>query len=294
MPYLDGTSEQIFDPNGLSDSNEWYVNDHNFIVDQEGTLHWFGINNPYPPPGKQLYVYHPYIGHLKTNSATGTWTRLPMAINEIAGTEYLGAPYVIWHDESSRYAMVLEIKRKGTRRLAVYWSTDLNTWQTSGTLILPKKLWISTRDPHIMKGPDNKYWIHVVSSKNRGVKNSQILRIRTTDFVTFESPETVLAINDNTHGVTYLESPFLIEHSGRWYMFFTYAHRRYNETVVVGSSNPDSFNYYNGTVTTLFGHAAEIFEYGGKTYISSSGPEDKQTLNNHSITLAELLWGGRR
>ncbi len=290
IPYLRGESKKVFDakPSIDFDENKWFTNDHCFIEDKEGTLHWFGINNPYPPKGKELYRYHPYLGHCKSTEATNNWKRLPMAINELKGTEYVGAPYIIWHEESQRYAMVVEVW-PDVRRLEIYWSKDLDNWEASGTYILPDQLWIGSRDPHIMKGDDGKYWIHVVSTGNKGVKQSQVLRIRTKDFINFDDPETILGINDNNFA-TLMESPFLVEHNDLWYLFFTYAHRRYAETVVVVSDNPDHFDYDNHTLTTLFGHAAEIFSYKGKAYITSCGPEDKHFANHQSVSMAELGW----
>lgn len=290
IPYIKGESIKIFDakPSKDFDKNKWFTNDHTFVEDKNGTLHWFGINNPYPPEGKELYKYHPYLGHLTSNSATDNWKREDFAINEINGTEYVGAPFVIWHEETKKWAMVVEVW-PDVRRLEIYWSDDLFNWNPSGTYILPDKLWISSRDPHIMKGDDGKYWIHIVSTKNKGLKQSQILRIRTEDFVNFEEPETILGINDNNFA-TLMESPFLIERNGLWYLFFTYAHIRYAETIVVVSDNPNHFDYYSNTLTTLFGHAAEIFTFKNKTYISSCGPEDQQYANHQSVSIAELGW----
>ena len=42
--------------------------------------------------------------------------------------------------------------------------------------------------------------------------------------------------------------------------------------------------------TTLSGHVAELFDYKGKTYISSCRPEDQHFLNHQSTSLAELGW----
>ncbi len=291
IPYLKGESRQIFDPKPSPDfdENEWFTNDHCFVTDKEGKLHWFGINNPYPPEGKELYSYHPYLGHLSSDEATGKWKREPFALNEIDNTEYLGAPFVIYHDASKRWVMVLETKIEGTRRLEVAWSNDLYKWERTHTPILPNDLWISSRDPHIMKGSDGKYWIHIVATGNKGVKQSQVLRIRTKDFVNFDTPETIMGINDNNFA-TLIESPSVYERNGVWYLLFTYAHRRYTETLVVVSKDPNHFDYENNVITTLFGHAAKIFSYKGKEYISSCGPEDRRYYKYQSVTLAELKW----
>lgn len=291
IPYLKGESRQIFEakPSPNFDQNEWFTNNHCFIEDKSGKLHWFGINNPYPPQGKELYRYHPYIGHLTSDEATKNWKREEMALNEINNTEYLGAPYVIYHEESNRYAMVVETLLDNIRRLEVAWSDDLYNWERTYKAILPNDLWISSRDPHIMKGPDDKYWIHIVSTGNKGVKQSQVLRIRTKDFVNFEAPETILGINDNNFA-TLIESPFVYERNDTWYLFFTYAHRRYTETIVIASHDPNYFDYDKNVITTLFSHAPEIFTYKGKEYISSCGPEDRHYYKYQSVTLAELGW----
>jgi hypothetical protein len=225
IPYLKGESRQIFEAKPSPDIDEytWFTNDHCFITDKDGQLHWFGINNPYPmPEGKKnnqagMYRYHPYLGHLTSNDAENNWKREDFAINEFGKTDYVGAPYVIWHEESKRYAMVVEVW-PDERELEIYWSGDLYNWEASGNYILPDLLWNSTRDPHILKGDDGKYWIHVVSD------------------------------------------------------------------------TPDHFDFYNNTVTTLFGHAAEIFTYKGIEYITSCGPEDAHMINHQSVSVAELGW----
>lgn len=291
IPYLKGESRRIFKakPSHDFDKNEWFTNDHCFVVDKKETLHWFGINNPYPPEGKELYRYHPYLGHLTSDEAKSNWKREPFALDESKATEYLGAPFVIYHDESQRWAMVLETHIEGTRRLEVAWSDDLYAWERTYTPILPDKLWISSRDPYIHKGDDGKYWIHIVSTGNKGVKQSQVLRIKTKDFVHFEDPQTILGINDNNFA-TLIESPAIYHRKGVWYLLFTYAHRRYTETIVLVSEDPDHFDYKNNVLTTLFGHAAKIFTYKGKEYISSCGPEDRNYYKYQSVTLAELGW----
>lgn len=289
VPYIKGELKTIIgaEPDSAR-KTKWFTNDHCFVTDHGGTLHWFGINNPYPPEGKDLYRYHPYLGHCTSQNMESGWKREGFAIDESKDTEYVGAPFVIWHEESGRWVMVVETWRK-SRKLEIYWSDDLYHWETQHTYVLPEILWSGSRDPQIMKGDDGKYWIHIVSTGNKGVAQSQVLRIKTVDFKTFEQPETILGIND-CGWATLIESPFVYRHDGLWYLFFTYAHRRYAETIVIVSDNPDHFDYENNVVTTLFAHAAEIFDYKGKTYITSCGPEDQHYLNVHGVTVAELKW----
>lgn len=292
IPFLKGGSQQIFDarPSVDLDDRRWYTNDHTFVVDKKGKLHWFGINNPYPPERSALYRYHPYLGHLTSSEAKTKWKREPFAIDESKGTEYVGAPYVVWHEESNRWVMVVETFLKGNRRLEVCWSHDLYTWERTYKAILPDTLWLTARDPHIMKGDDGKYWIHIVSVDDTvSPSRSQVVRLKTKDFIQFEPPEAILSISDDVSW-SGIESPFLLQRKGLWYLFFTYAHRRYAETIVLVSEHPDHFDYNKNILTTMFGHAAEIFQYKGKTYISSCGPEDNNTLNHQSTSLAELGW----
>ena len=276
-------------PEGFSKKG-WFTNDHSFVEDKNGKLHWFGINNPYPPKGKRLYRYHPYLGHMSTSTPLKKWTRHKWAIDESKGTEYVGAPAVVWHDKEQKYVMVVETWLKGKRRLEVCWSKNLMDWQRTYKPILPNKLWYTTRDPQIIKKSDGNYWIILASTGAEGKNGSQVIRLETKDFKKFSDPKEIFNLEDNAKA-TYLESPFIVYRpkTKLWYLFFTYAHRKYAETFVIVSKNPDKFELKN-TLATLFSHAAEIFSYKGKTYISTCGPEDRHSRNTQATALAELEW----
>jgi hypothetical protein len=290
IPVLLGESKEVIPANPDNPGQKgWFTNDHCFIEDKTGRLHWFGINNPHPPEGKELYRYHPYLGHMSTTDPMGEWKRHDWALDESEGTEYLGAPAVVWVPDREKYAMVLETRLEDTRRLEVCWSSDLEEWERTYVPILPDDLWISTRDPQIMARPNGEFWIHLTTFGAKGVKQSQIIRLVTRDFVTFSGPEIVMGVDD-CEWATLMESPFLVEAHGLWYLFFTYAHRRYTETPVVVSDDPWSFDFSENCVATLFGHASVVLEYRGKTYFSSCGPEDSSVLNTHGVTLCEFAW----
>ncbi len=291
VPYLAGESKTIItaNPDPTNDSRKWYSNDHCFVYDKDSTLHWFGINNPFPKNERQLYQLHPYIGHLVSTNPPVLWDRLAHAMDSTIGSENLGAPYVIWHEESARWAMVVGLGFNDDRRIEVCWSDDLYNWKRTHKPILEGHLSPFTRDPHIIKGEDGKYWITLASPEQKGDGiYSEVIRIKTEDFQKFEKPEVLFSIND---GIIWsaIESPLLVKRKDLWYLFFTYAHRHYSETIVLVSERSDKFRREN-TVTTLYGHAPEIFIYENKTYISSCGPEDRNILNEHGVTIAELKW----
>jgi hypothetical protein len=286
IPYLVGASRLVYEPQPSGAKERWFINDHCFITDASGTLHFFGINDPYPPEGKTLYRFHPYIGHATSVQSMGTWQRQDFALDDRRGSEYLGAPFVVWLEKRREYLMLFESMIEGRRELEIAHSADLSHWHRTGAPVLGH-LAETKRDPCIVRQADGGFLVYLCTPNPEG---SSVTVTRTADFERFEEPRTCLLIKD---GATYggAESPFVTRRNGLHYMFFTYAHRHYYETIVCVSESADRFSMEN-VVTTLYGHAAEIFEYSGKTYISSCGPEDDQQLNIHGLTLAELAWAG--
>lgn len=286
LPYIKGESKLVYEPAPDGAGDRWFINDHCFIEDATGVLHCYCINNPYPPQGKELYSYHPYLGHATSVAPAQAWQRQGFALDDSRGAEYLGAPFVVWMNDQRRYVMLFESKIDGHRTLELAYSADLSCWNRTGIPVLPG-LSEAKRDPCILAQDDGSFLVYLCTPNSEG---SSITVTRTTDFVHFESPKTCLLVRD---GVTYggMESPFVVYRNGLYYLFFTYAHRHYYETVVCYSEAADRFSIDN-IVTTLYGHAAELLTYQGKTYMSSCGPEDGQRLNRHGLYLAELEWTG--
>lgn len=285
IPYIMGESKPVFDPkpHWNNDTHKWFINDHCFIEDINGVLHVIGINNPYPDDMTILYDYHPYLGHGISNDPMNGFHREPFAIDDSQGAEYLGAPYILWLEEQQRYVMIFESKIDGTRVLEVAFSNDLYTWERQQKSILTELGW-TKRDPCIIKKNDI-YYIYLCNPQH-GM--SAVSVSETKDFITFSNSRNCLEIKDGTNWGG-IESPFILERKGLYYLFFTYAHKHYTETIVCVSHKMDQFSMDN-VVTTLYGHASEIFQYRGKMYISSCGPEDIHALNTQGLYLAELSW----
>lgn len=284
VPYLKGALRTALFPNPNGKSKGWFINDHCFIEDEMGILHFIGINNPFPPAGKALYRYHPYLGHAICNAdPMSDWERKEHAIDDSGGAEYLGAPYIVKYN--GQYVMLFESMLENKRHLELAYSNDLYNWERSNKPVLHDLgLGHTKRDPCIFKEGD-EFLIYVNNPTKAG---SKVACIRTRDFKNFSTPQNVIAIDD---GVTWggIESPFLIKRKGLYYLFICYAHRHYAETIVLVSDNPESFDLDNA-VTTLYTHAPEIFSYRGKTYITSCGPEDNQMVNEHGLEIVEMGW----
>ena len=283
IPYIKGESKLVYPPAPDSSNELWHINDHCFITDSKGILHFFGINNPYPADRNDratLYRDHPYLGHATSVAPESTWQRQDFALDD----EYLGAPFVVWMTDQKRYIMLFESRINKHRVLELAYSSDLFHWQRTNTPVL-EKLHECKRDPAILKQDDGSFLIYLCTPHPEG---SSVSVTKTFDFESFESTQTCLLIKD---GISYsgIESPFVVKRNGLYYLFFTYAHRHYYETIVCVSDKYDEFSM-NNIVTTIFGHASEIFDYEGKTYISSCGPEDDQVLNRHGLYLSELKW----
>lgn len=289
IPYLDGRSRLVLSPVPPEEDGEWYINDHCFVEDDTGLLHFIGTNNPYPSSDptvytskeQGLYEEHPYIGHATSTNPLESWDRRPHALVDREEGAHLGAPGVVWVDERSEYVMLQKTGAKGrSDRLELVTSPDLNNWNRSGTFVLPD-LPSNARDPCIQRTGDGSFLLYVSGASS--FPESSVFVTKTDDFETFEPIQVCL------QGIDGLESPFVTSRNGLYYLFFTHAHRHYYETVVCVSERYDRFSM-DQVVTTLYGHAAEIFEYDGTTYISSCGPGGQELMNEHGLYLAELNW----
>ena len=264
--------------------SHWYTNDHCFLEDTQGALHCFSINNPYPFSGQtnQLYLFHPYLSHFIFNETNQSWEFCEFTVNEYGKTDYVGAPYVIYNENTYEYVMIAEKMVDDKRILDIGFSKDLHHFTFTDKDILPD-MGYTKRDPCIIRDGDD-FLIYLCDPASHG---SRISVAQTKDFKSYTTHSCLFIEDGSDYGG--IESPFVLKKDNLYYMFFTYAHRRYCETIVLVSTSPYHFDM-DSQLTTLHGHASEIFQRNNNYFISSCGPEDFQDFNDHGIHICQLKW----
>lgn len=290
IPWIPGIFRHVLRPPGMPRDepgktiDQWYVNDHCVMVNNDQKLHWFGITNPYPANG-DLYGpgSHRHIGHAVADHPFGPWEAREHAMALPADTtQNIGACFVVpWQDE---YRMIFGYNT-GFRFAR---STDLDHWQeiTAEVLFLGP----GTRDPCVLRLDDGTYLLYGAATHEKG---SAVVLATSRDLTHWQQEKPALqsqVITVRDHGA--LESPFVHRRGDDYYLFVNFSHRQYAETLVFHSKNPYRFDWASPLCTT-YTHAAEIFTWGGKTYITHCGIEDRHWDDiraPYGLYLAELAW----
>jgi len=290
IPYVKGRLQRVFPPPGQRESRNktnpdelWYVNDHCFFVTDTGEIHWFGITNPYPSSGENFYGpgSHRHIGHTSAKEPFGPWTEHEFAFTLPKDTqENIGACFVV--RTGDKYVMIYGYNSGFSRAI----SKDLYNWDYLDD-IDPIFLGEGTRDPCVVILDSGDYLLFAAAG-NEGY--GAVVCASSPDLETWQwQQEEPALLSDVIGSWGPLESPFVYRHDNLWYLFVNHSHHQYEETLVFVSENPGRFDW-NKPLCTIFGHAIEIFDWGGKTYISHCGIEDRHWGSETGLYLAELAW----
>lgn len=262
---------------------QWYINDHCFLVDPSERIHWFGITNPYPKDGN-LYGSgsHRHIGHAVAEHPFGPWEEREHALALPEGTsESIGACFVLQAGEGFLMVYGYSTGFHFAR------SSDLNTWQNI-TEIPVLDLGQGTRDPCILQLEDGTYLLYAAAGH---AGRSAIALASSHDLIHWKQEAPAL-LTDIPGASGALESPFVHRRGDDYYLFANHSHRQYEETLVFQSKDPFRFDW-RSPVCTVFAHAAELLTWRGKTYISHCGIEDRHWSDigaPYGLWLAELQW----
>jgi hypothetical protein len=284
LPWIHSAFRHILHPPAPPDATaQWYINDHCFIVAPDNHIHWFGITNPYPDDVHQLYGAgsHRHIGHASAPHPFGPWTAHEHAFMLPPDTqECVGACFAVQHDGT--YYLIYGYNTGFS--MAV--SPDMFHWEKLDRPDI--NLGIGTRDPCVL-GLENGTYLLYAAAGHEGV--GAVALAESSNLLNW-TPQPAALVSDVPGVWGPLESPFVHKHEGTYYLFVNHSHRQYEETLVFSSDDPYHFDW-NQPLCTLFSHAAEIFTWEGKTYISHCGIEDRHwgdTGAPYGLWLAELGW----
>lgn len=291
IPYVKGAFRHVLHPPGMQAAQaagnpaQWYINDHCFLT-HGGRIHWYGIVNPYPShPHFYAPGTHRHLGHASAVDPFGPWTEHPHVFAHPEGSpEYLGACFVV--EREGRFYMLCDASMPG-KGMNLASSLDLHNWAWDPSAV-PHCPEHGTRDPCMVPDPSGGYLLYHTGGDS-GIGKIFLASSRDLRHWTVEEPALV---TDATVGPGCLESPFVHERNGVYYLFVNFSHRQYEETIVFASGNPRRFDW-RSPLCTLFAHAAEIFTWQGKDYISHCGIEDqhwRDTGAPYGLWLAELAW----
>lgn len=285
VPYVKGMLKHILLPPGQRSDpakRQWYINDHCFFVSSDGTIHWYGIANPYPENGN-LYGpgSHRHIAHATAKSPFGPWEALEdaLALPE-ESQDNIGASFVVQAGDG--YVMLYGYNEG----FATARSSDLAHWTASEDA--PKiDIGCGTRDPCIIEHEGKRLLYCACGFGDVG----SVGLAESEDLVHWQKLEPAL-ISDMPGDWGSLESPFVLCKNGWFYLLVNNSHHQYEETLVFASKTPYRFDW-NNPLCTIFAHAAEVLTWEGRTYISHCGIEDRHwddTDSPYGLYLAELEW----
>lgn len=312
IPVVDGDFTLVYEPYPES-PNTWMVNDHCLIRGEDGRIHYFGIENPFPTTSVALAHLAPElepsdkpflstmhalihgglyrmpthfrVGHAVADDILGPWTRLPAAHDGREEQRGFGAPFVVRHD--GLYWMFVSTTGSG-----IFTSPDLEHWEPVEDATRwwdPEALSPTHRDPCILQLPDGLFLQYFAG---RDPEGRHTVRLATSeDLKTWhrQEPCYVEEFDNAPTSFGLFESPFVKQVDGLYYLFVGFSHRHYYETFVAVSDDPYRF-LPEHKITTVFSHAAELIDIDGRTYISSCGIEDPQCLNRSGLWMAGLKW----
>jgi beta-fructofuranosidase len=274
-----GAYRQIYDPSA-GESVPWYINDHTMVRGADGTWHLFGIT----APSGSDYTKERQFAHATAPSLHGPWTKHPPALvfdPAYFGENRLWAPHVI--RVGDLYHMFYTGGGDDWHRIAISLATspDLWTWtrRPAGPLFRDG---YSGRDPYVMKV--GLSWVMYYTATSDGTIDGRfVIAYRTSpDLVNWSGRAIAYAdpqggpISSNT------ESPFVVEHHGRYYLFIG-PRGDYRKTEVFVSDDPLHFEPA-GLTGSFASHAAEVVtDVDGSWWVTSCGWFDRV------VSLAPLL-----
>ncbi len=274
----------IYDPS-IGENESWYVNDHTFIRDRDGTWHLIGITHTEP--------FKPFdevdLCHATAPSLHGPWTKQPACMTADAawGEKHLWAPHVIEHDD--RYWMFVcggSLEGQDKYRIHLATSDDCFTWtrHPRNPLLIDG---YEARDPMVLRLEDRWVMYYTGNAKPEGGHHC-VLAAESDDLVHWSGRTVVYEDELVGTGAGPCESPFVVSRNDTWHLFIGPADSAeamrqqaageridwptvYSSTLVLASDDPLHFERAD-QVGYISSHAAEVIvDEDGNDWLSHCG-----------------------
>jgi beta-fructofuranosidase len=278
-PGIKGEFSKIYD-SGIYGPQNWYINDHCFILGNDNTWHLFGILST--DPYKEIYGCN--FAHAVAKSLTQTpWSKKPLALktdpdsNEI----HLWAPHVIFHNGLYYMYYCAGDKDPAKYKIHLAVSKNLKTWKrhSENPMIVDG---FDARDPFILKVGND--WVMYYTATSNPTGGNHIVACQTSrDLIHWGNRKIVFKDPSQGKGGGPTESPVVVQR-GQYYYLFIGPRNEYTGTDIFRSKNPFKWDI-NDRVGHISSHAAEVIrDTDGNWFISHCG------RGRGGVYIAEFDW----
>lgn len=279
-----GRFELVYDPS-VGEAKPWYINDHTIIRGDDGQWHLFGITHEEPADATDEKSF----AHATANDLQGPWRKQSpvLTADPDYGETHLWAPHVLAHQHLYYmfYAGGGQDAQRAGINLAV--SPDLWHWtrHPGGTLFRDG---FEARDPMVLRAGDR--WVMYYCATDEPAGGHHVVCWRTSnDLVNWSDREIAFTSRRTGTGAGDTESPFVVHHAGRYYLFigpcgaYGPGDDGYVCTAVYRSETPWHFPE-SALVAKFPSHAAEVVEDGEDWWVTHAG------WGQGGVHLAPLHW----
>lgn len=280
LPFISSEWKVLFRP----EKNGNYVNDHAIVKGPDGLWHLYGITSF----GGRSYD-EKYFVHAVGKSLDEPFEEKGRSIDR--GTP-AWSPCVI--EKDGVYHMFY-----GPSPTSLAVSFDMYEWFGHTVKLKDEPLMAAHRDHFVLRLDNGSYLMYVsgVHDTYGAVScfsSDDLLSWRFRGFaLTTRAPAPLHP------GWGAVESPFVVQKDGLYYLFVTYTDcsaETYNNTLVFVSEDPLLFGCFDGTeknarpVAALALHAPEILQENGRYYVTTCGWRGKPVPHEGCVSIAELQW----
>jgi beta-xylosidase len=289
-----GEFTRVYDPSA-GKAEAWYINDHTFYRDRDGTWHLIGITHAEPAAPHD----EKHLAHATAPSLHGPWTKRDFALtaDPLLGESLLWAPHVITHDDRYWMFVCAGGDDMSAYRIHLATSDDAISWtrHDANPLIVDG---YEARDPMVLRVDDRWVLYYTATTEPTGGHHI-VAAVESSDLVHWSDRRVVYTdvATGSFGGPT--ESPFVVARDDRFFLFIgpdwktlmesferdgRYDLAAYRRTRVIESDDPFHFDAAN-RVGSLDAHAAEVVvDEAGQPWVSHCG------WGQGGVYLAPLRW----